>query len=134
MPVLFSRACEYAIQGLVEMARYPERKHWRIKDLAERTNTPAPFLAKTFQTLVREQILNSTKGPGGGFSFAVSTKNISLMDIVTILDGTGLSQDCALGFPECDGKNPCTIHEQWEHIRDRIIEALSRKTLDEFTP
>jgi len=132
MPVIFSRACEYAIQELVEMARHHEKKFWRIQDLAERTNTPAPFLAKTFQTLVREQILSSAKGRGGGFSFAVPTNNISLMDIVKIIDGSSLSQKCALGFPECGDDTPCPIHEQWGPIRDMIIETLSRKTLDKF--
>ncbi len=78
MPVIFSRACEYAIRGLIEMARHPEQKNWKIQDLAERTNAPAPYLAKTFQTLVRRQILNSTKGRGGGFFICGSNeKNIA---------------------------------------------------------
>ena len=62
MPVIFSRACEYAIRGLIEMARHPEQKNWKIQDLAEGTNAPAPYLVKTFQILVKSQILNSTKG------------------------------------------------------------------------
>ncbi len=53
MPVIFSRACEYALRGLVEMARHPEKKSWIIPEVAERSNTPAPFLAKTFQSLVK---------------------------------------------------------------------------------
>ncbi|MFQ5639390.1 MAG: RrF2 family transcriptional regulator [bacterium] len=133
MPVLFSRACEYAIQGLVEMARHPEKKLWRIQDIAQATNTPAPFLSKTFQILVKGRILSSTKGRGGGFSFAVPTKNISMMDIVNIIDGSSLSKKCALGLPECSGEsNPCPFHEHWGPIRDSIIDALRRKTLDEF--
>ncbi len=132
MPVIFSRACEYAIRGLIEMARHPGQENWKIQDLAERTNAPAPYLAKTFQTLVRSQILNSTKGRRGGFSFAVPTKNISLMDIVNIIDGPRLSRSCALGFPECGNDNECPIHEQWGAIRDMIIHTLN-KPLDEFT-
>ena len=132
MPVIFSRACEYAIQGLIEMARHPEEECWRIHDLAERTKTPAPFLAKTFQTLARNQILKSIKGRGGGFSFAVPRKNISLIDIVNIIDGPGLSKNCALGFPECGNNNICPIHEQWEAIRNNIVDTLSNNTLDKF--
>ena len=134
MPVIFSRACEYAIQGLVEMARHPEQRYWRIQDLAETTNTPAPFLAKTFQTLVRNQILNSSKGRGGGFSFALPTDSISLIDIVTAIDGQNLAQSCALGFPKCGSDNPCPLHDQWGPLRDEIIDVLTKKTLDEFAP
>ncbi len=114
------------------MARHPEQKNWKIQDLAERTNAPAPYLAKTFQTLVRSQMLNSIKGRGGGFSFAVPSKNISLMDIVNIIDVPRLSRSCALGCPECDNSNECPIHEKWGPIRDMIIHTLS-KPLDEFT-
>ena len=62
---------------------------------------------------MRSQILNSTKGRRGGFSFAVPTNNISLIDIVNIIDGPHLSRTCALGFPECGNDDECPIHEQW---------------------
>jgi len=71
MPVIFSRACEYALRGLVEMARHPEKQFWKIQELAEQAETPAPFLAKTFQSLVKAGILNSSKGRQGGFSFNI---------------------------------------------------------------
>ncbi len=71
MPILFSRACQYALRGLVEMARHKENQFWTVQELAEQTKTPAPFLAKTFQTLVKNGVLTSTKGRRGGFSFAV---------------------------------------------------------------
>ena len=67
MAVVFSRACEYALRGLIEMARNPENKFWSVQELAKRTKTPAPFLAKTFQTLVKARILNSNKGRGAAF-------------------------------------------------------------------
>ncbi len=42
MPVLFSRACEYALRALFEMARHPEQDSWKVQELAQRTDTPAP--------------------------------------------------------------------------------------------
>lgn len=132
MPVLFSRACEYAIHGLVEMARYPEEEFWRIQDLAQKINVPSSVLAKTFQTLVKEQILYSAKGPGGGFSFALPTKKISLMKIVNIIDGSNLFQNCILGHLECNGNHLCPIHELWESARDIILNNLNQTTFDKF--
>ena len=129
MSVIFSRACEYALTGLIEMARHPENELWRIQELAEMTNTPAPFLAKTFQLLVKGGILNSSKGRRGGFSFAHSPGKLSLLDIVEIVDGDTIAKECVLGFPECGDKNPCPFHEQWGPIRKRIIDTLGRKTL-----
>lgn len=132
MPVIFSRACEYALRGLAEMAREPDREQWRIHELSERTNTPAPFLAKTFQTLVKGGILNSTKGRGGGFAFARRIDEIYLIEVVRCVDGPALAEDCVLGFPECNDENPCPFHDHWKSIRQSILHALSSQTLKEF--
>ena len=132
MPVIFSRACEYALRGLAEMARHPEQEYWTIQELSTRTDTPAPFLAKTFQILVKNGILNSTKGRHGGFSLARPVDEIVLIDIVRIVDGTSLEEDCVLGFKECGDADPCPFHDQWRTIRQSIVRALSTESLDQF--
>ncbi|NIR49850.1 Rrf2 family transcriptional regulator [candidate division KSB1 bacterium] len=132
MSVLFSRACEYALRGLAEMARHNEKESWTIQELADQTDTPAPFLAKSFQILVRNGILKSVKGRGGGFSFAQPVDKIHLIKIVETIDGFSLAEECVLGLPECGGENPCPFHDQWAEIRESIIRALSTQTLAQF--
>ncbi len=132
MPVLFSRACEYALRGLVEMAKHPDTEYWTVQELAERSNTPAPFLAKTFQILVKQRILTSTKGRRGGFALRRSPDKISILEIVNIIDGPSLMKDCVLGFAECGDEEPCPFHDQWATMRTQLVEALSTQTLQEF--
>ena len=129
MPVLFSRACEYAVRGLIVMARNPEKESWRIPDIAKESETPSPFLAKTFQSLVRGGILHSTKGRNGGFRFARPVEEIALIDVVEIIDGGRLTHDCALGMPDCNDDNPCPFHTQWRRIRLPLIDALKQESL-----
>lgn len=129
MPVLFSRACEYALRALFEMAHHPEQDSWTIQELAQRTDTPAPFLAKTFQTLAKGEILVSTKGRRGGFAFARAPQRIVLLEIVDLIDGPGLSKNCALGLPTCSDDSPCPFHEHWKGIRASIVNALRTETL-----
>ncbi|NIR49224.1 Rrf2 family transcriptional regulator [candidate division KSB1 bacterium] len=129
MSVIFTRACEYAVRGLVEMARHPETESWTIPEIAEASSTPAPFLAKTFQLLVKGRVLNSARGRQGGFTFARPTDQIFLIEIVEIIDGTTLTHDCALGLPECNDDNPCPFHEHWKRVRVPLIEALSQESL-----
>ncbi|MBV6504510.1 MAG: putative HTH-type transcriptional regulator [Syntrophorhabdaceae bacterium] len=129
MPVLFSRACEYALRALFEMARHPEQDSWTIQELAQRTDTPAPFLAKTFQTLAKGGILVSTKGRRGGFAFARAPHRIVLLEIVDLIDGPSLSKNCALGLPTCSDDSPCPFHEHWKGIRASIMSALRTETL-----
>ncbi len=129
MPVLFSRACEYALRALFEMARHPEQDFWTVQDLAQRTETPAPFLAKTFQSLVKGEVLISTKGRHGGFTFARRPQRISLMEIVDIIDGPDVSKNCALGLAHCSDDMPCPFHAHWKAIRVSISNVLRNETL-----
>lgn len=129
MSVIFSRACEYALRGLLEMAQDSEKTNWTIPEIAKQSNTPAPFLAKTFQLLVKGGIVNSSKGRQGGFSLARPADQIFLIDIVNIIDSTTLTHDCALGLPQCHDDNPCPFHLHWKKIRVPLVEALSQKSL-----
>jgi Rrf2 family protein len=129
MPVLFSRACEYALRALFEMARHPQQEYWTVQELAKRTDTPAPFLAKTFQSLVKGEILISIKGRRGGFAFARMPKKISLMEIVELIDGDALTYNCALGLSTCNNDEPCPFHVHWKEIRDSISKVLRQQTL-----
>lgn len=129
MSIIFSKACGYAIRGLVEMAKNPDELTWRVQDLAERTKTPAPFLAKTFQLLVKGRILKSAKGRKGGFTLAKPADEIFLIEIVEIIDGSALTQDCALGLSDCGDENPCPFHKHWGSIRKQLVDALSTETL-----
>ncbi len=134
MPVLFSRACEYALRALFEMARHPEQEFWVVQDLARRTNAPAPFLAKTFQSLVKGEVLISIKGRRGGFAFARPPQRISLMEIVDLIDGPDVSKNCALGLTTCNDDTPCPFHRHWKSIRASIANALRHETLVQNVP
>jgi Rrf2 family protein len=129
MSVIFSRACEYALRGLIEMARHPEKKSWTAPEVAERSGLPAPFLAKTFQSLVKGDILQSSKGRRGGFCFKRPPDQIFLLEIVTLIDGTTLTHDCALGLPDCNDDNPCPFHIYWKKVRIPLINALSQESI-----
>ena len=133
MSVIFSRACEYAIRGLVEMAGDSEKRNWRVHELAELTDTPSPFLAKTFQALIKAEILISQKGRKGGFRFARRPEDISVLDVVEAIDGTELAHTCALGFPKCSSENPCAIHTNWEPVRNMLIDLLATKSIRALT-
>ncbi len=129
MSVIFSRACEYAIRGLVEMARDKKSTSWTVQEVAKRADVPAPFLAKTFQSLVKGGVLNSMKGRQGGFSFASSAEELYLISIVEILDGSRLTHDCAIGLPECHDDSPCPFHVHWRKLRIPLVEALQKETV-----
>nr|HPR60051.1 Rrf2 family transcriptional regulator [Prolixibacteraceae bacterium] len=66
---MLSNTCKYAIRALIYLANYSkENKKIGIKKISEDLGIPSPFLGKILQSMAREKMLASTKGPNGGFS------------------------------------------------------------------
>lgn len=129
MSLIFSRQCEYALQAVLFLALQDEGKRVSIKDLTRKLGIPYHFLAKILQDLSRKGLLDSLKGPAGGFCLGLPAKEITLFHIVEAIDGLDLTQKCVMGFPECSGKHPCAVHERWAALRDGIYSMLVSKNI-----
>ena len=85
--MLYSKSVEYAVRALASLAEAPQGSYRMARQIAEEEGMPVFFLAKTLQTLARQGILNSVKGPSGGFGLAVPAKKVRIIDVVAALDG-----------------------------------------------
>jgi Rrf2 family protein len=132
MSVLFSRQCEYALQAVTYLALRPEGEKTSIRELTKTIGIPYHFLAKILQDLSNKGLLVSQRGPTGGFALARSPKEISLFDIVEAIDGDGFSTGCVMGFPDCSGKNPCSVHGIWGDLRQNLRATLSDKSISQM--
>ena len=132
MSVIFSRQCEYALQAVSYLALQPAGKNTSIKELTKKLNIPYHFLAKILQNLTYKKLLVSQKGPSGGFSLALPAENFTLFHLVEAIDGSGFATTCVMGFPECSGKSPCAVHNDWAKMRDGIYLMLVRKNIAEI--
>lgn len=77
---------EYALRAVAELAAEPERPLSR-NDLAEAQGLPGKFLESILRDLVRDGILTSRRGAGGGFQLARSPGEITLADVMRAVDG-----------------------------------------------
>jgi len=129
MSLIFSRQCEYALQAVLYLALKPGGEMTSIKELTKTLKIPYHFVAKILQDLTRKGLLNSMKGPTGGFALAMPPQRITLFHIVDAIDGADFMRTCVLGFPECSGENPCAVHESWGKLRDGIYEMLVNRSI-----
>lgn len=130
---MFSKTCEYGIRAMIFVAKTCERtKKIGIKEIAKGIVAPEHFIAKIMQELSRKGLIESTKGPNGGFYFEKEELNISIADIVKVLDGDQLFSGCALGLPECSGKEPCPIHFEFKKIREQIFALMQNTKILDF--
>ena len=130
---MFSKPCEYAIRAMIYIVtKTSDGSRVGIKDIANKTDTPEPFVAKVLQILSRKQIVASIKGPNGGFFIEPKSKHIPLIDIVKAIDGDALFLSCGLGIKNCSEKKPCPIHYEFKAIRDQITEMLKTNTIQDL--
>lgn len=108
----------------------PEGQKIGIKKISEDLNITAPFLGKILQILAKNKILHSTKGPHGGFGLALRGEEITLYDIVAIIDGDGIFTECLLGAVHDETeKNPCPLYEQFKPIRDQMNDMFKNTSI-----
>lgn len=129
MSIIFSRRCEYALQAVLYLALKPSEERTSIKELTRHINMPSPFLAKILQDLTHKGLLLSFKGPRGGFKLAKPAREITVFQIVEAIDGLALTHGCVLGFDECSTDNPCSMHNDWKTIRERIQSMLGKQDI-----
>jgi Rrf2 family protein len=133
--MVYSRTCQYAVWALLELAREQgsDGKGWvKAEQIAQNLGLPFPMTAKVLQMLVHAHILDSVRGPTGGFRLRLPPEKILLLDVVLAIDGPELFERCALGLPTCDEENPCPVHNCWVPIRDQLRELFSKTTIAEL--
>ena len=131
---MFSKACEYAIRACIFIAtQSSEGKRVNIKEIAQEIDSPIAFTAKIMQELVRNNIIQSLKGPTGGFTIEVSSMpEIKLKHIVFAIDGDKIYTACSLGMKECSEQHPCPVHSQYKIIKNGIREMLESTDLKQL--
>ncbi|MGH2883100.1 MAG: RrF2 family transcriptional regulator [Solirubrobacteraceae bacterium] len=77
----------YALSALVELHHHGDRGPVPIAELARRREIPVQFLEQLFATLRRAGVLRSQRGVNGGYSFARSAGDITVLELVELLDG-----------------------------------------------
>jgi Rrf2 family protein len=130
--MLYSTGCEYAIRAMAYLASQPGNKFFSLEEIVGHNGLRAPFMAKTMLQLVRQKLVVSQKGPGGGFSLARTPEEICLLDIVRAIDGEPDFTRCAVGLATCSDKMPCPLHDSWLHLRAGIRKYLEAQSLDKL--
>lgn len=124
---MLSNTCKYAIRALIYLGKFNEEgAKIGIKKVSSDLGIPTPFLGKILQNLVKQKILVSTKGPNGGFGLGKPAEEISLYDIVSIIDGEDFFKNCLISMEPCathhENGRPCPVHNSFAAVRENLCE------------
>jgi len=124
---MLSKTCKNAIKAVIYLcSKYESGQNAGIKEIAEYIDASEHTVGKILQTLVKQDVINSLKGPTGGFFISKEQQQQPIIHIVKAIDGEEIFTNCGLGLSKCSAAHPCPIHYEYKKGRD-VMEKLFRE-------
>jgi FeS assembly SUF system regulator len=118
--------------GIVLMTRLAESERGSVhnaREMAEQTQVPHPVASKLLKSLAREGLLVSQRGARGGYGLARAPEEISVAELIAVLEGPIGLTECSAHPGQCAQEPACHVREPWQRINRVVRDALARVTL-----
>jgi Rrf2 family protein len=129
---MFSQTTEYAIRAAIDIGTRPEGEQVLASHLGDALGIPTHYLSKILQQLVRARVLVSVRGRKGGFRLARPAEKIKLREIVAPFEDLKKYEECILGQAVCSEAGACPLHDFWGTVRERYLDEIETKTLQDL--
>lgn len=130
---MISKACKYGIRATVFIASKAQAKtKTGFKEIAREIDAPEAFTAKILQSLNKNGIITSTKGPYGGFYCNEDQLQLPALKIVEVIDGLAFFKACGLGLKECSDSRPCPLHYTYARTRDQLLKTFTETSIEQL--
>lgn len=126
------RNSDYALRSLSYMARFPKGRNLTAKAIAAEGDVPVVFLRKTFQKLSKAKIIDSKRGPRGGFYLLKGLADISLKEILEAVQGRVVLSDCLFEDDACSRAKRCRVRKRLSDAQKKFADLLDEYTLKDF--
>lgn len=124
---MLSLTCKTAIKAVIYLSNKSNSgQKAGIKEVARHINANEHTVGKALQKLVKSGVINSLKGPTGGFFLSPKQQRQPIYDIVETIEGEGVFKQCGLGLTQCSEAHPCPIHDEYKVAR-KLIENIFRE-------
>ena len=121
----------YAVTAMLDLALRYDKGAVTLADIAKRQGISLSYLEQLFAKLRRSGLVDSVRGPGGGYTLAMEPNKISVAEIVVAINENIDATRCG-GEKNCHGDETCLTHQLWEDLSTRIHEFLSGITLGDL--
>lgn len=127
---MLSFTCKTAIKAVIYLAsKFDKGENAGIREIAEYIDASEHTVGKLLQTLVRQRVINSVKGPSGGFYVSPDQIKKPIISIVEAIDGKRVFKECGLGLSKCSATHPCPIHNEYKDARDMVEKLFTQKKI-----
>ncbi len=125
-----SKTTDYGIVLLATLARDPRAEPRNARELANSSDgLPVPMVSKILKALARVGLLDSQRGSKGGYRLARDPEDLSVSEMIRVLEGPVALTDCAIAPALCEHEKMCAVREPWQLISRVVEKALAEVTL-----
>jgi Rrf2 family iron-sulfur cluster assembly transcriptional regulator len=133
---MLSTTSEYALRALACLAGQPQGTALLGRDLAKAAEIPANYLSKILLTLRNAELVDTTRGSGGGYRLHKPAEEIFLIDVVELFDDMSRNKPaCFLQHQKpCSSSSSCSAHALWADLQARYLGFLVSTPLSALAP
>ena len=121
----------YAVTAMLDLALHDVKGPINLADIAKRQDISLAYLEQLFAKLKRNSLVDSARGPGGGYRLKRPADEISVRDVITAVNEPVDTTRCG-GQENCQGELRCLTHDLWEELNTQISDFLNGVTLGEL--
>jgi Rrf2 family transcriptional regulator, iron-sulfur cluster assembly transcription factor len=113
----------YAVTAMLDLAIHADREPVTLSDISMRQDISLSYLEQLFARLRRSELVQSVRGPGGGYRLGRDTRQIAIVDIIDAVDESVDATRCQ-GQGNCQQGEICLTHHLWEDLSQQIHDFL----------
>lgn len=121
----------YAVTAMLDLALNFDKGSITLSDISQRQGISLSYLEQLFSKLRRNGLVDSARGPGGGYRLSRAAKEICVADVITAVDEKVDARKCE-GKGNCNGESPCLTHDLWCDLSDQIYDFLQSIDLEQL--
>ena len=119
----------YAVTAMLDLALHYEQGPITLSDISQRQEISLSYLEQLFSKLRRNSLVNSARGPGGGYRLSRDSSEIAVAEIIAAVDETVDATRCKRKG-NCQHEERCLTHDLWCDLSDQIFDFLSGISLE----
>ena len=121
----------YAVTAVLDLALHQEKGPVSLAAISDRQGISLSYLEQLFAKLRRNDVVSSTRGPGGGYMLTNNVDEVSVSDIILAVDGSCTVVNCD-ETESCSGGYQCLTHDLWQELSNEIRTFLDGITISEI--
>ena len=114
----------YAVTAMLDLALHSENRPVSLAEISERQTISLSYLEQLFSRLRKAGLVDSVRGPGGGYLLVGQTELVCVADIIKAVNESVDSTNCG-GRGDCQGGSICLTHNLWDDLSRQINDFLS---------